>query len=484
MIPLYIKYMGVEAYGLVGFFAMLQAWFTLLDMGLTPTVARESARFRGGATDAISYRRLIRALEGVFFIVALIGGGALLIASGYIAGSWLKVSQLTMAEVTTAVQLMAVIIAMRWMCGLYRGTVSGSERLVWLGGYNSLIATIRFVGVFPVLILVGATPTIFFSFQLCVAVLELAGLWVYSCRLMPIIPVDKLTAWTLTPLKPVIKFSLTIAFTSSVWVLVTQTDKLVLSKLLPLADYGYFMLAVLVAGGVLAISDPVSGAVTPRMAKLEAEGNHNELIRIYRQSTQLVCIIASAASVILVFFGEPLLWSWTGDKVLAGRCASILAFYACGNGILVISAFPYYLQYAKGDMRFNLIGSIGFVLFLIPAVIWAAGKYGGIGAGYVWLTANVIYFLFWVSFVHHQLEPGLNRFWYWQDVLAIGTVCSVVGWGLSLVKIPIANRWLMFTEITIMGLLVMLAGAFASSAVWERAKLWLSGQPIKQERPV
>ena len=33
MVPLYVRYMGVEAYGLVGFYAMLQGWFMLLDMG-------------------------------------------------------------------------------------------------------------------------------------------------------------------------------------------------------------------------------------------------------------------------------------------------------------------------------------------------------------------------------------------------------------------------------------------------------------------
>ena len=65
ILPLYLKYMGAEAYGLVGFFTMLQAWFNLLDMGLTPTVARETARFRGGATDALSYLRLLRGLQRV-----------------------------------------------------------------------------------------------------------------------------------------------------------------------------------------------------------------------------------------------------------------------------------------------------------------------------------------------------------------------------------------------------------------------------------
>ena len=115
MVPVYIKYMGAEAYGLVGFFAMLQAWFMLLDMGLTPTMARETARFRGGATDALHYRRLVQALEGVFLAVALVGGVLLFAASGYIAREWLHATMLPITEVQTAIQLMAIIIAMRWM---------------------------------------------------------------------------------------------------------------------------------------------------------------------------------------------------------------------------------------------------------------------------------------------------------------------------------------------------------------------------------
>ena len=35
-VPVYIKYLGIESYGLIGFFASLQAWFALLDMGMTP----------------------------------------------------------------------------------------------------------------------------------------------------------------------------------------------------------------------------------------------------------------------------------------------------------------------------------------------------------------------------------------------------------------------------------------------------------------
>ena len=43
MVPLYLKYLGLEAYGLIGFFATAQAWIQLLDFGLSPTLGREAA---------------------------------------------------------------------------------------------------------------------------------------------------------------------------------------------------------------------------------------------------------------------------------------------------------------------------------------------------------------------------------------------------------------------------------------------------------
>ena len=468
MVPLYIMYMGAEAFGLVGFFAMLQAWFNLLDMGLTPTMARETARFRGGATDALSFRRLVRALEGVFLVVALVGGAALFTASGYIARDWLQASQLPVADVQRALELMAIIIALRWMCGLYRGAISGSERLVWLGGYNSAIATLRFVAVLPVLMFIGVTPTIFFGFQLGVAVIEIMGLLFYAYRLLPDIPQVQQLPWTWAPLKPVLKFSLTIAFSSSVWVLITQTDKLVLSKILPLAEYGHFTLAVLVAGGVMIIGGPISGAIMPRMTRLEVEGDHAGLIRVYRQSTQLVTILAGAVSITVAFCAETLLWAWTGDRLLAHQAAPVLILYALGNGILAVAAFPYYLQYAKGDLRLHLIGNAVFVVILVPTIIWAASRYGSVGAGYVWLGINLLTFVAWLPLVHHKFEPGLNFKWYCQDILIIVLAAATTGYLFSALLPQRGSRWMQLAEVIFTGLFVLLAGAAASTEAWAR----------------
>jgi len=255
ILPLYIKYMGAEAYGLVGFFTMLQAWFALLDLGLTPTIGRETARYRGGAMSALAYRQLFRALSLIFASIALIGGCGLWLFAEGIATRWLKVSELPMSEVILAVQIMAISVALRWMGGLYRGVISGSERLVWLSAFNALIATLRFIAVFASMWLYGFTPYVFFLHQLAVALLEVSGLFLMSCFLLPArSSLEQPIGWSIRPVKPFLKFALTIAFTSSVWVLVTQTDKLILSGILPLAEYGYFTLAVLVASGIMVIS--------------------------------------------------------------------------------------------------------------------------------------------------------------------------------------------------------------------------------------
>ena len=473
ILPMYLKYMGAEAYGLVGFFTMLQAWFNLLDMGLTPTVARETARFRGGATDALSYRRLLRALQLIFFAVALLGGGAMFVFSGHIADGWLKVQTLPLAQVQLALQLMAVGVALRWMSGLYRGCISGSERLVWLGGFNAFVATLRFVGVLPILIWVGHSPTVFFTYQLLVAVVELAGLAAKAYGLFPAVPPGQKLGWSpaslFTPIKPVLKFSLTIAFTSSVWVLVTQTDKLVLSKLLPLADYGYFTLAVLAASGVMMISGPISGALLPRMARLQAEGDEAGLISLYRNATQMVAVIAMPACLVLAFFAEQVLWAWTGDAHASAQAAPALRLYALGNGFLALAAFPYYLQFAKGDLKLHLIGNAIFVLLLIPSLVWATWQYGATGAGYAWLGANAVYFFAWVPLVHRRFVKGLHRRWLVQDVGKIVAVSAVAAACLSAVATWPHDRFVILGAVILTSTVLLLVSASASS--WIKSTL-------------
>lgn len=426
MLPLYLRYMGHEGYGLVGFFAMFQAWFQLLDVGLSPTLARQMARYRGGALDILDLRRLLRAMEGVFVGVAVAAALCIVAGAGSIATRWLNVESLPLQDVRASLMLMAVVIALRWISGLYRSALSGLEQLVWLSGWNSVIATLRFVAVIALFVFVSTSPVCFFAYQLGVAILELAVLAFRLYGTLPVRASGQKIRWELRPLKGVLSFSISIAFTSSVWVIMTQTDKLLMSRLLPLADYGAFTLAVLVASGVMMVSSPISSAIVPRMTRMQAANDEARMLKLYRGSTQLVMTLTVPPALILALFAKPVLWAWTGDIDLAEQAAPVLTLYALGNGVMSAAAFQHYLQFAKGELTLHVIGSAVFVVVLVPALIVMTSVLGMEGAGWVWLILNLAFLVLWVPIVHRRYAPGLHLPWLLRDVAAPAVIAISV----------------------------------------------------------
>ncbi len=414
LVPVYQRQMGAEAYGLVGFFSTLFSLFYLLDMGLSPTIARETARFHAGGMSVQAFRQLFRAMGLAFGLLALLGAGLIMLSADWIASRWLSVSQLSAHTVWLVLLLMAASVALRWLGGLYRGVLSGGERMVWLPAFNALMATLRFVGVWLAMREWGFTVQVFFVYQLAVAVLELALLAGKTLQLMPGEPV---AGWSLQPLKPVLNFSLTTALGGALAVLLLQMDKFLMSGLLPLADYGHFSIAVLVATSVMVVSAPISTALMPRMARLHSERREGEMIAVYRLSTRLTSCVAGGGALALAFCAHPLLTTWTGDAAWAHLFWPVLSLYALGYGLWALAAFPYYLQNARGRLRLYVWGNVLMLAVQVPAVVWATRYAGAVGAGVAWLILAVFSLLVWAAVVHRQLQPGLHWRWLCNDVL-------------------------------------------------------------------
>ena len=164
-LPIYIGYLGIEAYGLVGLFAVMQAWLTLLDLGMTPTLNREMARFTAGVHTTHYIRDLLRSLEIVCFCIAGVIVLIILMLSTWLASDWLKAQKLPVDEVASAISIMAFVVALRFVEGIYRGALFGLERQVWYNAVSVVLATIRQVGAVAILAWVSPTIQAFFIWQ-------------------------------------------------------------------------------------------------------------------------------------------------------------------------------------------------------------------------------------------------------------------------------------------------------------------------------
>ncbi len=472
--PFFLRRMGAEAYGLIGFFTLMTAWFQILDAGLSLTLSRESARFRAGAIDAPTLRALTLTLEVFFFAVASVGALAVAASAHLIAVSWLKVQRLPTEEVAGVVLLMGLTAPLQWVTGLYRGAINGFERQVWLSGFNIAMATLRFGGAAVAVTLLPATPWTFFGFQLGVSVVELAVLIVMGRRVLPHVDSHHRRALRPSEVRDLLGFSASLAFAVAVWVLVTQIDKLVLSRILSLSSYGVYSLAVLAAGGVLALGAPIAQALLPRLAKLATERAEEAVVKLYREATQVVCLITIPCALTLAFFAGPTIWAWTGDAKLVLSAGPILTAYALGNGVLTVAAFPYYLQYARGDLRLHVIGNVILVGALAPIIALAASRFGAVGAGYAWFGVNAVYLLAWVPWVHRRLVKGLHGRWLMRDVGPIVLVTTLAAWALSLLIVWPRDRLSTAIGLALSGAALTTAAALASSVA--RGWLWATVQ--------
>jgi O-antigen/teichoic acid export membrane protein len=462
MAPVYLSFIGPEAYGLIGFFTMLSAWFVLLDIGLTPTMVRETARYHGGAIGIDTLRIFLRSLEAIFGVVAVIGAIMMVSFAHDIATRWLVVKHLPIEEVTEALTLMGLTMPLRWISGLYRGVMVGLERQVWLGGYNIAIATARFVGVLTIFWTFGPTPVNFFAYQLVVAIAELVGLMIAVYRLMRR-GSGTAAPFTWAPLIGNLKFSITIAFTATAWVVIMQSDKLILSKLLPLAEYGMFSIAVVAANAVNAINAPFNQAILPRLTKLASQNDDARTVKFYRNGTQAVCTVMGSAVAALCFFSHAVVFAWTGNTDVARYAAPIVCLYAIGNGCVSLHSFAYYIQYAKGDLYLHFLGHALMLLVLVPLFITGAVYYGATGTGVAWMLVNGLYALCWMPLVHARVLKGLHWIWLTRDVFPIIVPTVLCGWLLSTVM-PVPTSRLGATETAIFAGIVLFAVAVAGSS--------------------
>lgn len=465
-VPFYVRYLGTEVYGLIGFYTMLQAWFQLLDAGLSTTLARESSRYNAGVGDASTLDGLRRVLEGFFLATAIAGSLCFLLFAETIAHNWLQVGDLPHLQVIRSVQLMGIVIACRWVSCLYRGVISGFEQQVWLGSFNVGVATARFLLCLPVIIFVDASPAAYFTFQVAVSLLEAICLYWKASKLLP----RSISGFFLNvgSLRAPLKFASGVAFTSIVWVLVTQVDKLLLSKLLPLSAFGEFSLAVLLSGGINLLAAPIAAALLPRLTNTAAAGVEEKTRDLYGRYTQMTCLAMFPAAYTLYICAVQVLHAWTGNIATAQSVSTVLGLYSLGNAVMGVTAFAYYIQYAKGNIRMHFVGNAIFATLYIPSVFYVAREYGAIGVAAAWLVMNTIYLVGWVPLVHRVLLPGLHLRWMTQDVLPVaagGAIPTIIVTLLPSGVLDGLSRW-SNALVAITFLLVSLGCAAAGSSVF------------------
>ncbi|CAN5829088.1 polysaccharide biosynthesis protein [soil metagenome] len=462
-IPLYIHFMGIEAYGLVGLYATLLVLVALLDMGLSSTLNREMARLSVHEDSGREMRDLLRTLEVVFWPTAVLIAIAVFLLAPFIANDWLQSSALPPATTQQAIVLMGAAMALQWPFGFYSGGLLGLQRHVLLNGIVIVMTTVRHGGAVLVLWLVSPTITAFFTWQIAGAALQTAVLALLLWRSLPAGGAP--ARFQTHAIRRIWRFAAGVSGITVLAVILTQLDKILLSRLLTLEMFGYYTLAGVVAMSLLRLASPVFLALYPRFSELVARGEQLELRQLYHRSCQLLSVLILPAALVIALFSGEILLLWTQNASTVQHTALVLSLLVIGTALNGLMHLPYALQLAYGWTRLTLYSNAVAAVVLVPMIFFATSHYGAVGAAAVWVLLNSGYVLASLQIMHTRLLPGEKWRWYLEDVglpLAATLTIALVGrWAF-----PAGMTMLgVFFWVGVTGVLALLAAALAAPQV-------------------
>ncbi len=413
-IPLYLKFLGAEAFGLVGFYSTLLGILALADLGLTATLSREMARLEVHEDSAGEMGDLLRTYESIYLGISLALAAAIWFSAPFIAERWLRAGTLPRAEIAAAIRLMGIGIALQLPAHLYAGGLFGLQRQVLANSIQIGWGVMRGVGGVLVLWLVSPTIVAFSLWQVLSNAVYCFAIRSEAWHALP--------ARTGSPgikravLRSTWRYAAGVACLSVLSTIQKQTDKLVVSKLMPLDVFGYYMLAGTLAVAPIVLAGPIASAVFPRLTGLVSTADGDALKRIYHKACSLVSVVVIPVGLALSAYSGPFLLAWTGSADAVEKVGLTASLLVGGSILQAISVVPYHLALAHGKVSLNLRLLIVSVILITPLSVFLITRFGIIGGGISWLVMNFCILPPYIFILHRRFLPGELGTWILRDV--------------------------------------------------------------------
>lgn len=472
-IPLYIKFMGIESWGLIGIFATLQVIFGLLDMGLSSTLNREMARLSVLPHKEQEMRNLVRTLEVLYWSVAVFVGITVVSLSPFIAHHWIKAGQLSPKTIEQALLIMGFVMALQMPVGFYSGGLMGLQKQVLLNAISVSISTLRGAGAVLILWLVSPTIQAFFLWQIVISMINIFLLALFLWRRLPLS--DNKAVFQKQLLKGVWRFAAGMSGIAILATILTQLDKIILSKMLSLEMFGYYALASMIAMSLGRLFTPVFYSIYPRFTQLVAINDQDELKKLYHKSCQFMSVLILPVAIVIALFSYEIILLWTQNPATAEKTHLLVSILICGTALNGLMNPPYALQLAFGWTKLSVFKNLIAVILLVPLIIYMTTHYGATGAAIAWLVLNMGLVFFEIPIMHRRLLRKEKWRWYWQDVgIPLMTCIFIAGLGWILMSGPMSQ---VMTLLYLIVIFVLTLGMAAITTPVTRT--WLFGQLLK-----
>lgn len=402
------------------------------------TSLRGPSRADAGHFDPAETHRVVRTVGVLFGAIAALTAVAVWLAAPWIAAHWLRPGEIDHESCVAAIRWVGVTAALLVPRQAALGALFGLGRPLAANGLSLATACLAtLVGLVVAGPLAGGPVAFIASQALCQGAGTLAtSLWVRASlprlergvRHGP----DLATWWRLWPF---VRGMLAIAATG---VIFGQLDRIVVSRALPLGEYGLYAAAATLASGLSLLLRAVNLASFPDLSRVFAHpGDHDEAERrsaLHRWCQASMTIVVPAA-VTLCVFSNASLTAWLGPDTVREPMPGVLTALAAGWLLNALATVPFSAALAAGWTRFQITQNILALGVAMLALLLLVPWLGAVGAALIWTSINAVAVLVGIPFAFFpKLLPRARRAWIVGDVLAplLTMLAAAIGLRLAL----------------------------------------------------
>lgn len=423
-VPIYVHLLGADAYGIVSLVSTLQAVLAVLDFGLAGTVNREVATLRGSANRAY-IADVVRTFESIYWIVAIVVGLGVAGMSSWIAHSWVTEQSMPPSDIRIAIILGGIALAARWPVALYTGILQGLERQVLQNGIMIVAGTTRIGLTIAALFFISPTVYCFLITQALVNVIEAI---LTGCIAGRLANAGIKGRFDLAVVRRVWRFAASFNLVGAIGSLASGTDKLLISKLLPLVELTYYSIATTATGSLQVIYLAAQTSLFPRMAACWEQQDLAEMRRLYIMGLRLTVYICVGPTIVLSFFPTEVLTIWTRSPELAQHFQPMLPILAVAILAHCAQTASLTVLLAAGHTRIPLLVNGISLPLMVIACFLSIRAFGTSGAAASLLAMNLMCFAIYGRCCFANIFPGETQPFIWGLPVGFLVIGGLVGY--------------------------------------------------------
>lgn len=383
-IPLLIKGIGVDRFGILTIGWMLIGYFSLFDLGigraLTQIISEKLATNNDKDIPPLMWTGLT-----VMFVLGLIASLLIVGLSDWIIYSGLKIPAHLQAEAKSSLSMLAPSIPLVLIATGLRGVLEAKHEFKSVNLVRIPLGVLMFVAPLCVLPFSNSLVAIFFSLLLVRAFTAIAFL------LLCYRSMDNFTEFTLSKkvIPELLRFGGWMTVSNIVSPIMVQMDRFVIGMMLSMAAVAYYATPYEMVTKLLVVPAAIAGVCFPQFAKLNAQKNVKDAMALYWKSCKYVLYSILPVVIFCIVFASWILHLWLGGKFSneSTRVFQILALGVLVNGL---AAIPFGFIQGAGRSDITAKFHMAELIIYLPLLFILIKLYGINGAAIAWCLRSAL----------------------------------------------------------------------------------------------